>query len=128
MLKKLRVIAAVVGALLLVLWGLTFTNPLSGSAAMGFLWEVLLGAGLGALLGWLPVLSGTPGSKTPYRTQWWIAVVVILIVLLTQYLLRFYIGNSVPFLNWLRVRHDRVLVGEGVLLGHTLVYALRSRR
>lgn len=126
--KKLRVVAAVAGALLFTLWARALSNPLGGSAATAFFWEVLLGAALGVILALLPVLSGTAGGKTPYRTQWWIAVVILGVVLLMQYLLRFYVAYSIPFLNWLRVNHDRVLVGEGVLLGYTLVYALRSRR
>lgn len=125
--KKLRVVASVVGALLLTLWVLGIQWSWNAIPHFSFYWNVLLGLALGLLLAMLPLISGAANGRVGFRTQWWVCVCLIVLVLFFQYLLA-YGGLSVSWLRWLAVKGDRALMGEGVVLGYVLGFALRARR
>lgn len=125
--KKFRVVASVVGTLLLTLWVLGSRWTWNAIPHFSFFWNVLLGLALGLLLAMLPLISGTGPSRVPYRAQWWIGVALIVLVLFFQFLIA-YGGLSVSWLGWLKVGGDRSLMGEGVVLGYVLGFALRARK
>lgn len=125
--KKLRVVASILGTLLLTLWVLGIRWTWNAIPHFSFFWNVLLGMALGLLLAMLPLISGTVSARVPYRAQWWIGFCLIVLVLFFQFLIA-YGGLSVSWLGWLKAGGDRALMGEGVVLGYTLGFALRARR
>lgn len=125
--KKLRVVASIVGVLLLTLWVLGIQWTWKALPHFSFFWNVLLGLALGLLLAMLPIISGTASARVPYRAQWWIGFSLIVLVLFFQFLIG--IGSlSVSWLRWLAASDVKILMGEGVVLGHVLGFALRARK
>lgn len=125
--RKLRVVFAALGVLVVVFFLSGLSPKVQGFAHFEFFWHVLLGTGLGALLALLPQLAGATGPKAAFRTQWWIAVVCVGLVLLIQFLLL----NGMlaaPWLNWLKTGQVRVIMAESALLGTLLVWAVKAKR
>lgn len=125
--KKLRVVASIVGTLLLTLWVLGISWSWNALPHFSFFWNVLRGLALGLLLAMLPIISGTASARLPYRAQWWIGAALIVLVLFFQFLMG--IGSlSVSWLRWLSASNVQILMGEGVVLGYVLGFALRAKK
>jgi len=101
-------------------------SPLTGAAGR-FVWETLMGAAFGLVLGLMPVLSGE-GARGGFATYRWLAFALVMLVMLYQYMAAFW-GVRISGLAWLHVAESELArFAEGCLAGYCLFGALRARR
>ena len=94
-----------------------------------FIWEVFLGAMLGALLGVLPILHGDT-AKLRFVTQRWLACAVLAAMLIYQYTAMFE-GVRIPWLSFLNGASGgarRMILCEATLLGYCALSAVRAQK
>lgn len=126
--RKLRVALVPVGMMLLFVWLIpNMPRVDSSQAALSFLLGLATGALLGIGIAVLPLLAGAAQAKVAGRTQWWIAVALMALVLLLQFLMHAY-GLRVSWLNFLRVSRETVLLAEGAVLAFSTVQAVKAKK
>ena len=91
-----------------------------------FLWDVLLGAALGAAFYWLPALSGFPVKKNLPGKKYWICAFVMLVMMCCQYF-SLASGLDFRFLSVLANPSVRVRVVEGAFFAFCAFHALRGK-
>ncbi len=124
--KQCKVLLAPPLIMLLIVVGYEQSWGIGSSGAVSFLLELLLGMALGAVLGLMPILYGS-GAKERFVTQRWFACGLVVLIIAYQYGAA-NAGVRIPWIDWLRIDHSRVLLGEGCLLGYCIIGALRAKR
>ncbi len=102
-----------------------FDVRLDSVAQFSFIWDVLLGAVVGALLALLPSLSGFPGKQNALTSMFWICGFVSLLLIFYQYM-SLVTGVQVPQLAFL-APSPRARIAESAVLGYCSLVAGRGK-
>lgn len=95
-------------------------------AHFSFIWDVLLGAVLGALLALLPQLSGFTPRRNAATGMFWVCGFVSLLLIFYQYATML-TGLSIEAISFLAMPNGRMRVIEGAFLGYCSVLAGRGK-
>lgn len=106
----------------LSLWNINFDKI----ARFHFLWDTLLGIGLGAGLCWLPALTGTKQKKQAHGSLYWVGAFGMLLLLCLQYM-ALLTGTALFAWDFLLLANGRSCVVEGAGLGYCVTQALRNQ-
>lgn len=99
---------------------------LSFIAHFGFIWDVLLGAALGAGLALLPPMSGFAVRRNAATSMYWVCGFVALLLVFYQYA-ALVTGVYVQPLAFLSLPGTRMRVVEGAVLAYCSVVAGRGK-
>ncbi len=95
-------------------------------AHFGFIWDVLLGAALGAALVLLPSMSGFSARKNALTSMYWVCGFTALLLVFYQYM-TLVTGMRIESLAFLSNPGPRMRIVEGVLLGYCSLMAGRGK-
>ena len=94
-------------------------------AHFDFIWDVLLGAVLGAGLAWLPTLAGFKAKRNATTSMFWICGFASLLIIFYQYM-SLVTGSAIQALAFLNVPIARLRIVEGAMLGYCSFVAGRG--
>lgn len=122
-LRTLFVPILMLAALCALAW---FVLELPIIAHFDFIWDVLLGALLGAAFAWLPQLTGFPSRKNAQAGMLWACGFLSLLVIFYQYM-TLVTGLHIDFLAFLATPGPRLRIVEGAFLGYCSFIAGRGK-
>lgn len=91
-----------------------------------FIWDILLGAALGAGLALLPALSGFPTRRNAQTGMLWVCGFISLLLIFYQYM-TLVTGMHIDALTFLASPNTRMRIVEGAVLGYTSLLAGRGK-
>lgn len=95
-------------------------------AQFGFIWDVLLGAALGAGLALLPPAAGFPGKRNALTAMFWVCGFATLLIIFYQYM-TLMTGMNIETIAFLGNPNGRMRVVEGAMLGYCSIFAGRGK-
>ena len=123
-----RLKAAVVPVLMLVLAVTLAHSSLSVPQVshFEFVWDVLLGAALGAFLSVLPSMAGFGSKRNALTGMLWVGGFVTMILVFYQYI-SLVTGVAIDSLSLIAAPSQRMRIVEGTMLGYLSFTAGRGR-
>lgn len=103
-----------------------FEPRVDGLAGFAFIWDVLLGAALGACLAAMPSLSGFVMRRNALTGMYWACGFVSLLLIFYQYMTTV-TGMRIESLGFLAAPGPRMRIAEGVMLGYASLTAGRGK-